>query len=297
MRSSSVVGPKILRLFGAAFGCCALLACGASGDAGADLETDLDLVAERAAFLPHGQAPTVAATAKGVAALFVQEDPTLEPGASAATNAENVRAQVSLALTTCPAASISLSGEASLVVDFGAGCSVPGVGSLSGSVGVALTVPATHTIKVSFAFDAVQVDGRLLSGSLAVTTSDGTSFSFDAALQSTGGALTLDGAMLLLDVDGHGATLEGKGSYRPTAGSPKALTFAGVHHGFGDCYADAGRITSTKTTVGRNGRSSTVTETIAFGSSTPTTGEVQITVGKAAPVAAMLPSYGACPQP
>jgi len=281
---------KALRL--TVLGLAMTLACGGSEQGGTD---EVDLVAERAAFLPHGQAPTVAATAKGVTALFIQEDPTLDPGASAATNAQNIKTQVSQALASCPNATIATSGEASVTVAFGSGCSVAGLGSLSGSVGVAVTITAEHAIKVAFTFTALQVDGRALDGTAAVTTADGTRFSFDVALQSAGGALTLSGATLVLDADGHGATLDGQGTYRPAAGSLQNLTFRGVHHGLGSCYADAGSVASAKTTTGRNGRSSTVSETIAFGATTPSTGQVQITVGKAAPVTSTLPSYGSCP--
>lgn len=235
-----------------------------------------------------------AAHAKAVTELFVEEDPTIDPSKDEAANAASVKARAMTAVS-CPGASVSLDQASNTVtVDFGTACLLPNLGTVSGQVSATVSKPAAMTVRVSFYFTNLSVNGRALTGTLVVTTSNGTTYSATANLSSGGKTLVLDSATFTLDSGGKGVTISGTGTVDSGAGA-QAVTFNSVHHLFDGCYADSGTIVLSKTVTGRSGKTATVSETITFSSTTPSTGQVQIQIGTTSPATTTLPAYGTCP--
>jgi hypothetical protein len=279
-----------------AWGMTAVLLLGACGKA--DTTTDdpvVDVVTEAQALSDQGGQSTSAAQAKGITELFVQEDPTLDVTQTAQQNAANVEAQVKTTVqTACPGATITLdSATATVTVNFGSACTLPNLGTVSGTVTATVTQPVTHSIQVAFTFTSLTVNGRSLTGTFTAKTANDSTFTVDASLTSGSKSLTLTAATLTLDADHKGLKIDGSGTVNTGTG-PQAVSFAGVHHAFSGCYADAGSMTLSKSTTTKLGKAATVTETITFSSSTPTTGQVTVQVGTAAATTTTLPSYGHC---
>ncbi len=273
---------------------CAIAGCGGLG-AGShpDMGADIDYVAESAASAPHGATPTTLANAKGVTSLFVQEDPTLDPNGTAGANADAVAAQLTGAVASCVNPSIThTAGSVTVTIDFGAACVIPKVGAVSGMV--AATVSKTAgAIDVAFTFTNLVVNGQTMTGSIALSTTTGTSFTIMFNLQTATQTVMFNGTAAL-DSGGGGVTFNGTGSSQLTGASPQTFSASGLHHLFGGCYADAGTMSLSKTTTDLRNRTVTLTETITFDSSTPATGMVQIDIdGVTTPET--LPAHGTCP--
>jgi hypothetical protein len=269
-----------------------LAACGTSGT------TDtVDPTSEAPVGGHTAASATTATSAKGVSELFVQEDPTLDVTASAAQNAQDVQTQVQGKLSTsCPGASVQLdAATATVTVDFGSSCTLPNLGAVSGSVSAAISKPGARQVQVAFTFSALQVNGLDVAGTLTASTSDDASFTVNSNLTGNADTLVLNGATFTLDSGGGGATLSGSATLTTaTMPTPETLKFNAVHHTFGACYADSGSIAITKTATTRGGHSIGVTETVTFSSTTPTTGQAELSVGSAAPIPITLPTHGAC---
>jgi hypothetical protein len=263
----------------------ALAACGGN-DSGDPIDTD----AEVAATAQHGSIGGMIGSAKGVSSLFVAEDPTLDPSKSAGQNAGAIAAQLMNAVGSCGGV-MYITGQVMVSVNFGSGCSLSPLGTLSGSV--TATVSTLNGVTVLLTFTNLTVDGQTLNGTLSLATADGTTFTYRANLNDGSLKVRFDGTLALDGADG--VTADGTGSI-DTGATPIDLTLTGVHHKFGGCYADAGTISESKTVRSLKGNMVMVTESIAFNAQTPATGMATITVGSVSKTTT-LQSYGNCPHP
>jgi hypothetical protein len=220
--------------------------------------------------------------------LGVHEDPTIDPTKGAGANADAIAAQLTASVTPCANAKITHAPNTTmLAVDFGAGCTLPHVGAVSGSVSVTVSTGAGVTI--AFTFDDLTVAGLSVSGTASETTTNGTSYSANVSLTTSSGALTFQG-VAAIDANGSGVTLNGKASVQG-----QNYTVTNVHHTFGGCYADAGTLqVANKPVTSRSGKATTVNESITFASTTPSTGRASLTIGSQS-MTVTLPTYGTCP--
>ena len=269
-----------------------LAACSSSssGDTTPATSDDVDPQAESADSATYGDSTTKLTSAKAITELFVQEDPTIDTAKTAGQNADAVAAQIAASTSTCATITIAhVPGDASVTADFGTGCTIGSLGTVSGKV-VAEVTRATG-VTVTFTFTNLVAAGYALTGSAAETTTDGTTYSSNVDLTVNGKHLTFKGTAKL-DADAKGVTFDGGGTAQTAATS--AYSVGAVHHVFGGCYADAGKLTLQKQTTTKTGRATTVSETVAFDASTPSTGRVTITVSGASQ-STTLPAYGSCP--
>jgi hypothetical protein len=227
-----------------------------------------------------GGSATSITHAKAISELFVSEDPTLTLSATAAQNAASVHAQVQASVSSvCPGATIGFDVNNLMVsVDFGDSCTLPQVGTVSGQVTAQLIQPTAGAIGVAFVFTSLTVNDRTLDGTYSISTSDAVSFTVDCALTSSDITLTLSAVDLVLDDDLHGLTLTGPGTVDGPVVGTIDLNFTGVHQGFSVCYPDGGNIGFSKNVLTVAGNSIYTNESITFGSSTPSDGQVQIEV-------------------
>jgi hypothetical protein len=270
--------------------CAGLCGCGAMDDG-----VDDDAEATEAA--GHGTSATTLAATKGITELFVQEDPTIDVSKDAPTNADAIAARLMTSTMGCATAKVTHTmGTIMVGVDFGAGCMLPPLGTVSGSATATVTrVPGPNArITVNLLFTNMAANGTTLNGTCGVSTTTGTSFTVDADLMTATQHVVFSGA-LTLDSNGMGVTVDGTGT-STVNGISTTDTLAGVHHGFGGCYADAGTITMAKATKTRRGMATNISETMTFSASTPSTGMVMISVNGAAPIGKTLPAYGSCPK-
>ena len=283
-----------------AFALVCLAACGGTHDTSTsdDLggSTDVDTTAEAKDTATHGDAPTTIANAKAVSSLFVQEDPTIDPTKTAAANADAVAQQLhSSVMASCTKASIAhASGALTVSIDFGTGCTVAKAGTVAGTV-MATVAKTGDTVTIGLAFTNLVVNGgKTTNGTLTLSTTTGTSYTVSLSL-NTGNQVAFDGAAAL-DADGSGITLDGTGSSTVSGGIAQNFKMSAVHHAFSACYADAGTMSFTKTAATKSGGTTSLTESMAFSSTTPSTGTVIITIA-GLPVSTTLPAYGTCPHP
>ena len=268
----------------------ALGACGSSKP-----EDGVDTDAEAVSAAASGTSATSLANAKGVTSLFVKEDPTIDPALTAKQNADAVATQLQSSLSACAAASVThAAGSTTVAVDFGAGCTVGSVGTVSGKVNATVSKTGS-TVSVAFTFGPLTVNGRSLTGTASAATSNGTSYMFAEDLLESGNHITFNGTAVL-DASGASVTLDGNGTWAQGAAPAIAFTMGGVHHTFAGCYADAGTITETKMVKGLRGMLVTVIETVTFDAMTPSTGNVTIGVNGVKKTQ-KLPAYGTCPHP
>jgi hypothetical protein len=262
---------------------CAMVGCG--GAAGG-----VDSAAAAADVAPHGTSVMVIGAAKAVSSLFVQEDPTLDPTKSAGQNADAVAMQ--LRGSACASANVTHTlGMTTVSVDFGTGCTVNHVGTISGMVSATVS-KSSGDVSVALTFTSLTVNGTGLDGSFSVTTTTGTSFTATADLTSTTEHVQFSGTAVL-DSAGTGVTLDGTGMSQSGSAAAVSYTAAGVHHTFQTCYADAGTLTVMTISTTKSGKAVAVTDVITFDSNTPTTGQVSVTVN-GVPEIATLPAFGTC---
>jgi hypothetical protein len=258
-----------------------LMGCSSSG-----ASTMIDISAEARDAAAQAAAPTLLAGAKGVQALFVQEDPTVDINKTAGQNADKMAAQVMAKVTPCAGAQVThAAGDAGVTVDFGTGCQVVGTGTLEGHVTTTVTKMGT-TVVVNYMFTGVSVNGNSLDGTAIASTSDGMTYASTFDLTSGIKRVTFSGTATI-DANGRGVTLSG------TGGQPVSYVLAGVHHVFGACYADAGTM-SYRTSETVNGHVVAVSKAIVFATTTPASGIVMVTVNSVGSTQ-MLPPYGTCP--
>jgi hypothetical protein len=252
--------------------------------------------AEKSSLSEVGGSATSVTHARAVASLFVHEGATLKLAQTAAQNAAAVQAQVQASIASvCPGASITLDGGSlTVTVAFGDSCTLPDVGSVSGTVSAQIISPEAGTIGVAFTFTALTVKGRTLDGTYSMTTSDVTNFTVSCALTSSQVTLTLDSVVLALDGDSLGMTATGPGSIEGPIVGKFDLQFGDVHQTFTSCYPDSGTLQFNKNVLTVAGNKVDATETVAFDSNTPSTGQVQVVVGSIN-ASVGLPSYGSCP--
>jgi hypothetical protein len=263
-----------------------LAGCGGNDPNGDPVDTD----AEVTATAQHGSIAGIIGSAKGISSLFVAEDPTLDPTKSAGQNTGAIAAQLMSAAGSCGSV-MYVTGQVMVSVNFGAGCSLPPLGNLSGSVTAKVT--SMNGVTVLLTFSNLGVDGQTLNGTLSLATADGTTFTYRANLNDGSVKVLFDGTLAL---DGAGGvTADGTGSI-DTGATPIDLTITGLHHKFGGCYADAGTISESKMVRSLKGNMVMISDAIAFDAQTPSTGMATITVGNLAKTTTLM-SYGNCPHP
>jgi hypothetical protein len=265
-----------------------LSACSSSSSTAADADGGVDVLAETTDTATRADVDTTSTSAKSVTELFVHEDPTIDVSSTIGKNADAVATQVKTATAGCPSATIThTAGTPDVAVSFGASCVING-NTLSGSASAAVS-GGSGTITVTFTFTSLVVNSLSLNGTAKVTTSDGTTYASALDLTTTKMHMTFSGT-LAADATGKAITMNGSGTYVATgSASTLAFTTAGLHHTIGACYADAGTLSFSKP----SGRA-TVTETITFGPTTPSTGQAQVTIGGKTSTTT-LPAYGTCP--
>lgn len=190
--------------------------------------------------------------------------------------------------STCASAQIAhVTGQTTVSVNFGTGCTVPHIGTVSGSAAATIGKLA-GTIRVSLAFTNLAVNGLAIDGTLSLATTDATTFTAEADLSSGANHVTFTGSAIV-DANLSGVTLSGTGTFQ-------AVTFhaTGIHHGFGTCYADAGSLSMAKNTTSKRGTLVALDETVAFSTTTPATGQVIVTINGQTSTTT-LATYGTCP--
>lgn len=250
-------------------------------------EVDEDGVQAQAAALRGGGEAAVNASG---AMSSMSTSGVVDPSKDAAANADAIAA--ALSAKVCPTGAVSHQmGSTVVTVDFGAGCSVGDVGTVSGAMGLTVTTGGGK-VSVGLTFTELSVNGLKLNGSMSVSTADAKTYAMTLDVTANAYAVTFSGSGAL-DADGKGVTVTGTGAVKHDGVSvPCAL--AGVHHRFAGCYADAGTVTFTETVQPKVGKPVTVTTVLAFLSTTPQTGVVNVTVGGKT-MQKTLPAYGQCP--
>jgi hypothetical protein len=250
----------------------------------------IDTVAETTDASIHALTTTSVAYAKGVASLFVVEDPTLDVTKTAEQNADAIAAQAAAAL---PGAALThTAGTATLTLNFDGISAVANLGVLAGSVAVTVSRAAT-SLTVNFMFTGLTVKGMVLEGSLVLATTNGTTFSVNVDLTG-GGRHVIYNGKAIPDAAGAGITLDGTGTSQSGDGPLVSYSMVAVHHAWQQCYADGGTLTMNKNVVGKRGGMVAVAEQVRFDANTPTTGKVAMTINGVGSTMT-LPPYGSCP--
>ena len=245
----------------------------ATGDAPEGDGGGLDVQAFADEVAGHGDGVAALGAASALLAAVVVESG-VEADDMAGASADAIAARFEALAGSCPGASVThTEDEPSVAVDFGSGCAIPGVGTLTGTLNVSVTQNGGE-LAVELILDEVATDGgTTLDGTLTFTVT--TTRGYQLAVNLTVGERTFSfSGTVVFDPDGGGATLSGSG----TDGNG-GITYAldGVHQGSGSCYPDAGTLTVEKTVEIRN-RRPTITETVTFDEGTADTGLVTVTV-------------------
>lgn len=258
------------------------LACGTADD-----EDDALAGTQAAGRSSHTSALTAATTAAPMSASGV-----VDTSKGAEQNADAIAAQLSSKLSGCASGMVSHGmGTVTVSANFGSGCTVAGYGTVSGAF--QLTVSKDTSLRLAFVFSSFAVNGVTVNGSLSTATSDGKTYDLATDLVVQSGALKGSGTATL-DTGGKGISMTGTGTISAN-GAEIPYNAAGLHHLFGSCYGDAGTLTVTETISSRLGGTKTVQTIMTFLSTTPSTGQVNVTVaGKT--TAKTLPAYGSCPK-
>lgn len=199
-------------------------------------------------------------------------------------NLQSMQMQASTELGGCGTVTIAPPG---LVIDYGPppGCTLMNGHTVSGAITLALSV-TLQSMSMGLTFDQLVVDTTDLDGTLSFDAAEG-SVGFDMLLTSgtttTDVTLTLSAATpTVLQIDGTGSVTEGS--------STTALAFDQVQWAQGACYPQNGTLVVTAPPAAAG--------SIAFDSSTPTTGKATLTFQtQLGPVSVPfdLPPYGSCP--
>ncbi|MDX2011568.1 MAG: hypothetical protein SFW67_15315 [Myxococcaceae bacterium] len=197
-------------------------------------------------------------------------DPTLDPTKTAQQNAAAIAART---MSSLPCAMVSASGTTVTVV--ASNCSGENGVTLSGTITASVVkTDSPATLTVTLTFTNVVLNGSAVSGTMSMTTSNGTTFQVTYDL--TRANETVTGMLTAVGAPGQITT-----SGTIVNGGTSALLTSVVWKK-GDCYPSNGTLA---VTVGR------VTTTYTFSSSTPSTGVV--TTARGAKL--QLPAYGSCP--
>lgn len=275
---------------------------GAAPDAAGsdDAGDDIDYAGEATDTATRGTSTTSLTNTKAVTELFVQEDPTINPTETAGQNADAIAAQLAEKLGGdgggCAAAQIShTSGAITVAVSFGTACSVPSLGlTISGSASAEVSKLAGN-ITIAFTFANLDVNGLTINGTASESTSDGTTYASHVDLMESTHHVVFTGTAAL-DANDAGVTLNGSGTYQDGVAPQMTFQTTNVHHTFGACYADAGTLAFQKSVTTKRDAQVSETETITFSSTTPSTGQAEISIGGTMSVQT-LPAYGGCPHP
>ncbi len=207
-----------------------------------------------------------------------QFDPTIDPAASPAQNAQSIGTRTKTTGGAC--AMVTTSGT-TVTADFGAapGCKLTSGVTVTGTVSATVSA-SSGTTTVVLGLMNVTVNGRAIAGTLSFATTNGTTFQTTVAL-STGSMLT---GMITIVGSAAGFSLNGTLS-SAASDATTSITLTNVAYVTGDCYPSAGSMAVTK---------GIVSETITFNQATATTGKVTVTIGSR-PNTATLPAYGSCP--
>jgi hypothetical protein len=271
----------------AAFLLVCLVACGVRGagndggvDGGNGLSSD-----EQGAY--DGGSPgvnAIIALASAADAMF-QFDPTIDPSQSDTQNANLVAAHVlsELGATNDAGAkcgSVTLNNT-TVTAAFGPspGCTLPNGTKISGTIAVGITKSAS-TITIALTMTAANVNGVALDGTVQLATTNGTTFTYSGNF--TSGATTYSSTGLTFTGAAGVVTIDG--AFSVVTDVATTYTFTALTWKVGDCYPNGGSL-AIKTGL--------VTMSIAFDATTPTTGNVTVTVGKKS-VTEKLPVYGTC---
>jgi hypothetical protein len=254
-----------------------LVAGCASDDAATSDATD---TSEDTAAIAHG-GDTSTATQQALVATdsVVNFDPTLDAAKTAEQNAQAVAASATASLNGC--GTVTPSGT-TVTVDFGAapGCTLSSGVTISGTIKAEIS-KANNTVTAKLTLTNLVVEGKSVTGTVSIATSDGKTYAVTTALSSASnsitGTLTVVGAKGSMTVSGTTSAVKD--------GVTAALKFSSLHYTYGACYPDAGSVTI------QRGKASLV---YTFDANTPTTGTVTTTSGKQTSTT-QLPAYGSCP--
>jgi hypothetical protein len=145
-------------------------------------------------------------------------------------------------------ANATLSGT-SLDIDFGTGCVLASTNVVyQGSLHADVSVPAQGQILVATTLNLVVDGGQPLSGTVNITTSDGTTYTYSAGL--TFGGVVVSAPNLQVGIANYGATFNVLSGMLMGATGVYALTVTGVHQRFAGCYADDGQLEIMAPTMG-----------------------------------------------
>jgi hypothetical protein len=264
-----------------------VVACGVRGannDAGADSGNGLS-GDEQSTY--DGGSPgvnAIIALASAADAMF-QFDPTIDPSQTDVGNANLVSAHIlqELGATNDSGAkcgSVTLTNT-TVTASFGPapGCTLPNGTKISGTISVGIT-KASSTITIAMTMTTVMVNGVALDGTVQFSTTNGTTFTLSGnftsgttTYSSTG--LTFTGSTGVVTVDGN---------FSITTDTTTTYTLAAVTWKVGDCYPNGGSLTI---------KTGLIAMTLTFDATTPTTGNVTVTIGKKS-VTEKLPVYGTC---
>jgi hypothetical protein len=167
-------------------------------------------------------------------------------------------------------------------VDFGTGCEVPELGSVSGSLAMTL-VAERGAVAFDVAFESFSLGGLTLTGGVSIAANGrqaALKMNLTSVVDQRSSHVELDGTSVR---DGAGgATLGGTGLFQ--SGDAKAIAFSAdaLHVVLGSCYADAGTLSIDPVTV-------------TFLSTTPSDGKVSLNVFGMTSTST-LPAYGRCPR-
>lgn len=234
---------------------------------------------ERDAFERGTSSHMVVQQALDVSDTMFDFDPTLDVTRTAAENAGLIQAHATSQLGGCGTVSLN---NAAVTVAFGQspGCTLPSGKVVTGSISLGVS-KQNATLSVMVTFSSLAVDGKDLTGTLAFSTTNNTTFDLVANLSS--GSTTMNAKLTVVGATGS-ITADGTVTSTRSAGTT-TLTFTQVYWKKGDCYPSDG---SVKVAKGQ------VTQTYSFTSSTPTTGMVDLSLGRKS-VQVALPAYGSCP--
>jgi len=265
-----------------------LVACGVRGgvndagtDSGSGLTTD-----EQKTYDGGAPGANVIVSLAGAAEAMFNFDPTIIPSQSDTQNANFVASYVLTELGASADAgakcgSVTLNGT-TVTASFGPapGCTLPNGTTISGTIAVGISKSgSTITIAMTMT-SAIVNNGPAMDGTVQLATTDGTTFTLSGnftsgstTYSSTG--LTFTGSPGVITIDGN---------FSVGGDTSTTYTFTTLTWKVGDCYPNGGSLAI---------KSGLITMTVAFDSTTPTTGNVLVTIGKKS-VTEKLPVYGTC---
>lgn len=208
-------------------------------------------------------------------------DPTLDASRTATENASLIQSYATSQLSGCGTVTRN---NAAVVVSFGQapGCTLPTGQQVSGTVSLGVS-KQDPTLSVMVTFNSLTVDGKDLTGTAAFSTTNNTTFTVVVNLSS--GDNTINANITVVGAPGQ-ITLDGTATAVRTA-TNTTLTFTSVVWAQGACYPSSGEVLVVR---------GKTTQTYRFTASTPTTGNVELVLGRKT-VEVPLPAYGDCPPP